>query len=55
MSSIIGTCSNLQVLQIYGNRINRIEGLEECPKITELALNDNLITQISGLENLVAL
>ena len=43
---------NLKWLDLSFNLIEKIEGLENCTKITDLSLFSNHITQLSGLENL---
>lgn len=43
---------NLEVLNLSGSRISRLEGLEHLPQLRSLNLGGNLLETVTGLENL---
>ncbi|KAJ8324648.1 hypothetical protein QVD99_002669 [Batrachochytrium dendrobatidis] len=50
MSGISVSSNNLTVLFLYDNKIQVIQGLENCHNLTRLYLQNNNISSISGLE-----
>lgn len=48
----MGDLKNLRVLDLYSNKINKIDGLDNLTNIIYLSLGSNEITEIKGLDSL---